>query len=210
MECMSVRAAGCDVIRGVDHGTYLPSIALSFRMISSSLKPPRKSPMSKLAYTATTAAAILFALSATVASAQTPQPVPPAAAPGPVAQILPSIPANATTVTHWYKQNVYDPSDAKIGEIMDVLVDRDGKTVALIVGVGGFLGMAEKDVAVPFNAVQFKTKDNNKWYPVVNATKDALKSAPGFKYDRTAMTWTAENPPATTGTPVPSPRPNAR
>jgi sporulation protein YlmC with PRC-barrel domain len=166
--------------------------------------------MSKLAYTATTAAAILFALSATVASAQTPQPLPPAAAPGPVAQILPSIPANATTVTHWYKQNVYDPSDAKIGEIMDVLVDRDGKTVALIVGVGGFLGMAEKDVAVPFNAVQFKTKDNNKWYPVVNATKDALKSAPGFKYDRTAMTWTPESPPATTGTPAPSPRSNAR
>jgi hypothetical protein len=127
--------------------------------------------------------------------------------PGPVAQILPSIPANATTVTHWYKQNVYDPSDAKIGEIMDVLVDRDGKTV---VGVGGFLGTAEKDVAVPFNAVQFKTKDNNKWYPVVNATKDALKSAPGFKYDRTAMTWTPESPPATTGTPAPSPRSNAR
>jgi sporulation protein YlmC with PRC-barrel domain len=169
------------------------------------LKTSRKSPMLKLPYTAT---AILFALSATVASAQTPQPVSPAAAPGPVAQILPSIPAGATTVTHWYKQNVYDPSDAKLGEIMDVLVDRDGKTVALIVGVGGFLGIAEKDVAVPFNAVQFKTKDNNKWYPVVNATKDALKSAPGFKYDRTAMTWTPESPPATTGTP--SPRPNAR
>jgi sporulation protein YlmC with PRC-barrel domain len=114
-----------------------------------------------------------------VASAQTPQPVPPAAAPGPAAQILPSIPANAMTVTHWYKQSVYDPSDAKIGEIMDVLADRDGKIVVLIVGVGGFLGMGEKDVAVPFNAVQFKTKDNNKWYPVMNTTKDALKNAPG-------------------------------
>jgi sporulation protein YlmC with PRC-barrel domain len=164
--------------------------------------------MSKLAYTAT---ALLFALSATVASAQTPKPVPPAVTPGPVAQILPSIPANATTVTHWYKQSVYDPSDAKIGEIMDVLVDRDGKTVALIVGVGGFLGMGEKDVAVPFNAVQFKTKDNNKWYPVMNTTKDALKNAPGYKYDRSAMTWIRENAPATTGTPAtPSPRPNAR
>ena len=39
------------------------------------------------------------------------------------------------TVTHWYKQSVYDPSDSKIGEIMDVLMDRDGKVVALIVGV---------------------------------------------------------------------------
>ena len=68
------------------------------------------------------------------------------------------------TVTNWYKQNVYDPSDNKIGEIMDVLVDREGKVTALIVGVGGFLGMGEKDVAVPFNAVQVTSKDNNKWY----------------------------------------------
>ena len=90
--------------------------------------------MSRLAYTAT---AFLFALSATVASAQAPQPVPPAAAPGPVVKVLPSIPANAATVTNWHKQSVYDPSDAKVGEVMDVLVDRDGKIVALIVGVGG-------------------------------------------------------------------------
>jgi sporulation protein YlmC with PRC-barrel domain len=177
-------------------------------MNSSSSKLQEEGPMSKLAYTAT---ALLFALSATVASAQTPQPVPPAAAPGPAARILSSIPTDAMTVTHWYKQNVYDPSDAKIGEIMDVLVDRDGKIVALIVGAGGFLGMGAKDVAVPVNAVQFKTKDNNKWYPVMNTTKDALKNAPGYKYDRSAMTWIPENAPATTGTPAtPSPRPNAR
>ena len=94
----------------------------------------------------------------------------------------------STTVTHWYKQNVYDPADNKIGEIMDVLVDRDGKITALIVGVGGFLGMGEKDVAVPFNSVRTTTKDNNKWYLVMNSTKDALKSAWGLKYDRNAMT----------------------
>jgi hypothetical protein len=95
----------------------------------------------------------------------------------------------------------------KIGEVRDVLVDRDGKVHALIVGVGGFLGVGEKDVAVAFNAVQFKTKDSNKWYPVMNTTKDALKSAPGLKYDRTAMTWVPEN--ATTGGPM-VPAPNAR
>jgi hypothetical protein len=94
----------------------------------------------------------------------------------------------------------------KIGEIMDVLVDRDGKAAALIVGVGGFVGIGEKDVAVPFNAVQVTTKDNNKWYLVMNATKDALKSAKGFKYDRNAMTWMPEEAPATTGTPATPPR----
>jgi len=167
----------------------------------------RKNPMYKLAYAST---ALLFALSATVASAQTAQPLPPAAAPGP-AKVLPSVPSDAMTVTHWHKQNVYDPSDAKIGAIEDVLVDREGRIVAFIVAVGGFPGMGEKDVAVPFNAVQFKTKDNNKWYPVMNTTRGALKNAPGHKYDRNAMTWTLENAPATTGTPsTPSPQPSAR
>ena len=70
-----------------------------------------------------------------------------------------------------------------------MMVDRDGKVTALIVGVGGFLGLGEKDVAVPFNSVRATTKDNNKYYLVMNSTKDALKSAKGFKYDRNAMTW---------------------
>src|SRR5205807_5746663 len=130
---------------------------------------------------------------------------------GPPAQILSSVPANGMTVTHWYKQNVYDPSDSKIGEIMDVLMDKEGKATALIIGVGGFLGAGEKDVAVPFNAVQVTTKNNNKAYLVMNASKDSLKSAKGFKYDRTNMTWIPEETPATTGTPAtPAQRPMNR
>jgi hypothetical protein len=64
----------------------------------------------------------------------------------------------------------------------------------------------------PFKAVEFKTKDNNKWWAVMNTTKDALKSAPGFKYDRNAMAWMPENAPATTGGPAtnPAPRPSGR
>jgi sporulation protein YlmC with PRC-barrel domain len=147
--------------------------------------------MAKIAH-----AAILFALTTTIAGAQSPSPS---------VQILTNVPADNLTVTHWYKQNVYDPSDSKIGEIMDVLVDREGKIGVLIVGVGGFVGVGEKDVAVPFNAVQFKTKDNNKWYPVMNTTKDALKTAPGYKYDRTTMVWMPENTPATTGVSAPRP-----
>src|SRR5204862_8102201 len=134
--------------------------------------------MAKLAYP------ILIALVATCASAQAQQQrgVSPA-------QIMSSIPANSETITHWYKQNVYDPQDSKIGEIMDVLVDREGKATALIIGVGGLLGAGEKDVAVPFNAVQVANKNNNKWYLVMSATQDALKNAKGFKYDRSEMTW---------------------
>src|ERR1700678_706076 len=42
------------------------------------------------------------------------------------AQVLTAIPQDAMTVTNFYKQNVYDPSNVKIGEINDVLVDKDG------------------------------------------------------------------------------------
>jgi sporulation protein YlmC with PRC-barrel domain len=99
------------------------------------------------------------------------------------------IPANSFTVADWYKQSVYDPKDTKIGEIMDVLVDKSGKVTSFIVGVGGFLGAGEKDVSVPFDAVRITTKDNNKWYLVMNTTKDDLKSASGFTYDKNSTTW---------------------
>ncbi len=95
------------------------------------------------------------------------------------------------TVNDWYKQSVYDPSNSKIGEIKDVLLSQDGKVNALIVGVGGFLGMGEKDVAVPFAAVKHTTKDG-KVYLTLDTTKDALKAAPGLKYDRASTTWVPE------------------
>jgi sporulation protein YlmC with PRC-barrel domain len=164
-----------------------------------------------------TTTAIVLALATTVASAQvtapaTPAPVTPSSTPTAAAEVITALPAESNTVTHWYKQTVYDPSDNKIGEVMDVLLDKEGKVNALIVGVGGFLGIGEKDVAVPFTAVQFKPKDNNKWYMVMNTTKDALKNAPGYKYDRNTTAWIPENAPATTGGPAttPVPRPSAR
>src|SRR5437588_3972341 len=108
-------------------------------MTTSSIHNWRNASMAKLASTV-----VLFALATTVASAQAPQNAPRQA--GPPAQILSSVPANDMTVTHWYKQNVYDPSDSKIGEIMDVLMEKEGKVSALIIGVGGFIGSGEEDV----------------------------------------------------------------
>ena len=114
-------------------------------------------------------------LASTAALAQ--QPAPSSANPA----VLTSVPAESATVTNYYKQNVYDKADNKIGEIKDVLVDADGKITALIVAAGGFLGMGEHDVAVPFKAVS-GTNKNGKWYLAMDASKEALKSAPGLKY----------------------------
>jgi sporulation protein YlmC with PRC-barrel domain len=108
------------------------------------------------------------------------------------ARMMTQMPTDSVTVTDWYKQSVYDPQDHKIGEVMDVLVDKAGKVTSLIIGVGGFLGAGEKDVAVPFDAVRLTNKSNDKWYLVMNTTKDDLKSAPGFKYDRNSTTWVAD------------------
>jgi sporulation protein YlmC with PRC-barrel domain len=104
------------------------------------------------------------------------------------AQLVSTIPASSLTVTDWYKQDVYNPSNTKIGEVMDVLVGPNGQVNTVIVGVGGFLNVAQKDVAVNFNSIQ-KTMKDNKVYLTMETTKDALKNAPGFRYDSDKTTW---------------------
>ena len=62
---------------------------------------------------------------------------------------------------NFYKQNSYDPSDSKIGGVDDILIDKEGRVTAAIIGVGGFLGMGEKDVAVPFSSVRASEKNGD-------------------------------------------------
>jgi sporulation protein YlmC with PRC-barrel domain len=110
------------------------------------------------------------------------------ATPAFAAQTMSSLPSDSVTVTDYYKQDVYDKSQNTVGKIDDVLLDKSGKVTTLMVGVGGFLGMGEKDVALPFAAVHAEKK-NNKWYLTVDETKDSLKSAAGYKYDSSTTTW---------------------
>ena len=107
-------------------------------------------------------------------------------------ELLTSVPNSSRTVTDWYKQNVYDPNNNKIGEIMDVLVEPSGQINAAIVGVGGFLGAGEKDVAVNFSSIKPSMK-NNKMYLTMDTSKDDLKKAPGFKYDSNNNSWVPDN-----------------
>ncbi len=108
---------------------------------------------------------------------------------GAAAQLLTTLPTHATAISNWYDQNVYDPQENKIGEIKDMLLDEEGRIQAVIVSVGGFLGMGEKDIAVPFDAVAAAQRDN-KWWLTMNATKDNLRTAPGFRFDRSKRAWT--------------------
>src|SRR3954468_584552 len=54
--------------------------------------------------------------------------------------------------------DVYGTDNAKIGDVREVLIDRGGTAEAVVIGVGGFLGIGEKDVAVPFKALEWVTE----------------------------------------------------
>lgn len=81
--------------------------------------------------------------------------------------------------------NVYNDKNEKIGDVSEVLVSRSGKAEAVVIGVGGFLGMGEHLVAVPYSAVKWED-DQKGGYPekavLPNASKEELKKAPEFKY----------------------------
>ncbi len=74
--------------------------------------------------------------------------------------------------------DVYNDANDKVGTVDDIIVTPEKATSYAIIGVGGFLGMGERDVAIPVN--QFKM--NNKRIVLPGATKDALKGLPEFKY----------------------------
>ena len=104
------------------------------------------------------------------------------------AATMTTAPADGWTVTNYYKQAVYDDSQKKVGEVDDVLIDKSGRVSGLVVGVGGFLGMGEKDVIMAFSDVHV-TKKDNKWWLTIDESKDSLKAAPGFTYNRDTATW---------------------
>lgn len=92
---------------------------------------------------------------------------------------------------HWlasdvYHAGVYDPNDNKIGDVDDLVLKSDGSISKAVIGVGGFLGVGQKDVALPFTDLKVKTKDDKSWL-VLDTTKDKLKAAPAFdksSYDK--------------------------
>jgi PRC-barrel domain len=86
--------------------------------------------------------------------------------------------------------DIYDPSDAKVGQIKDVLVSYDGTLVGFIVDVSGW----KKDIAVPSQAVGFTMKGGST-FPVLYMTKDAVKNAPKQKFDDYKMKWVLDTAP---------------
>ena len=80
--------------------------------------------------------------------------------------------------------NVYNQKDESVGEITDLAI-KNHQIDALILSVGGFLGVGERYVAVSPSSVNVRyDSKNDKWLASMNTTKEALKAAPEFKYPK--------------------------
>jgi sporulation protein YlmC with PRC-barrel domain len=92
--------------------------------------------------------------------------------------------------------NVYNEASEKIGDINEVILDKSGKTSKVILGVGGFLGMGEYNVAVPFEKLKWANE------PVRSAasTANPPASAPATNVDSNARTASDGAARTTTGT----------
>lgn len=71
--------------------------------------------------------------------------------------------------------NVYNDQNESLGSISDLLTDKSGNIKAVVIGVGGFLGVGEHLVAVPFDKIKFVTE------PVAYTGASAAPNAPGSR-----------------------------
>jgi sporulation protein YlmC with PRC-barrel domain len=132
---------------------------------------------------ATTAVAALIATGGAYAQTTTTQA--PAAAPAETAPAEPAAPverADGYLASNIIGETVYNGTsdDAQnIGSVQDVVMTKDGAAESVIVGVGGFLGLGAKAVAIPFDKIDWAEKDGDRWI-VVSSTKEELQALPEF------------------------------
>src|SRR5215216_625579 len=189
--------------------------------------------MLKTFLSATAISGLMF--SAALAQAPSPSP-PPAATPAPSAT-APAPKADMATGSsqfvaaqksdQWLSSkfkgtNVLGPDNEKVGDVNDLLFDKDGKVLAVIIGVGGFLGIGEKDVALEMSALQVvpastttgtttgtattaASDDPQNIKLKVSMNKDQLKNAPSFERYKAPARTTGTGPATNTGTTRPVP-----
>ncbi|MFU8896134.1 MAG: PRC-barrel domain-containing protein [Gammaproteobacteria bacterium] len=96
---------------------------------------------------------------------------------------LSSVPANSFGADDLIGSDLKSRSDNKtVGTIGDLVIAQDGKIVAVVVEVGGFLGLGAKEVAISWDSIERRLNDDRDGYDFsVDATKDSLKDAPEYK-----------------------------
>lgn len=91
-----------------------------------------------------------------------------------------STPANSMRVSDLIGADVVSTGGESIGPVDDVIFDQNGQAVAIVIGVGGFLGLGEKRVAIGWDDVR-RSGSSDKMELRIDATRKALSSAPEFE-----------------------------
>lgn len=91
-----------------------------------------------------------------------------------------TVPANGMHATNLIGAQVMGNDGDVVGEISELIIDESGQVVAIVVGVGGFLGMGEKDVAIGWDDVTRTGTGDDQELRVV-LTRDDLSAAPMFE-----------------------------
>jgi hypothetical protein len=118
-------------------------------------------------------------------SSQAPQPMEPAAPKSAEASGDPQFLAKQAS-DDWLASNlightVYNAQDEIVGDINDLVTDRDGKIVAALVGSGGFLGIGQKDVALRFEDLKLARDENDSVKIIADVNKEVLAAAPDYQ-----------------------------
>lgn len=95
-----------------------------------------------------------------------------------IAKVDPQSLASGYRTSKVVGSNVYNEANETVGTIDDLIVTPNEKVPFAVLSVGGFLGMGNKFVVVPFSSLH--VKDKKMMLP--GATKDSLKALPEFKY----------------------------
>lgn len=83
--------------------------------------------------------------------------------------------------TNLIGQSVYNAQDEVIGDINDLVTDRNGKVVAALIGSGGILGLGEKDVALRFEDLRLTRDENNDVKIIADLNQEILAAAPDYE-----------------------------
>jgi sporulation protein YlmC with PRC-barrel domain len=78
-------------------------------------------------------------------------------------------------------QPVTNEAGERIGDINDVLFDKSGRIANVVIGTGGFLGIGEKSVALPFSALSITAGADGRRVVTLALSKQQLKAAPDFE-----------------------------
>jgi hypothetical protein len=103
-------------------------------------------------------------------------------------RLLHTLPAEAVTIQNYFEQSVYDSGGQRIGQIVDLLVEKDGRVPVAMISAGSFISLRRKVVAAPFDLLQLTTRDRRP-HLILDISRKALSAAQGFRYNSTTERW---------------------